>query len=257
MILTAAILLATAFAYDPLMAFWSNYERGEGSFQFIHYLAFFGLCAALLTDREHWKILMGTSLVAAAGVGLYGLGSAISTTAFIGPYGGIEGGFFARLLSGQRFQGSLGNAAYVTPYFAFIAAYIGWLWSGARTRMKSALLAIPALLFSGVFFTLSATRGAFLGVMAGVGVAALFYAWRMPKYRRWILSLMLVGVIAFGGLLALRNNPHIAKLPGARFLQIDRTDSFLDMGCSVEGLQRSSGFGLWPRELHGCLRCAL
>lgn len=36
-----AFLLATLFAFDSHAAFWSNFERGEGGFQMLHYYAFF------------------------------------------------------------------------------------------------------------------------------------------------------------------------------------------------------------------------
>lgn len=223
MFLTGAILLATAFAYDPVAAFWSNYERGEGSFQFIHYLLFFVLMGGLFTERRHWKTMFWTSIVAAGGVALYGVLSALAPTAFLGPYSGATDPFLRRLASATRFQGSLGNAAYVTPYFFFIAGYVAWLWHSAETRLKAAIFGTLGILLSGVFFVLSGTRGTFLGAVAGLGIAALYYAWRRPRVRRYVLGAIVLGVLAFGGLFALRNNPHIASLPGARFLQIDLT----------------------------------
>src|SRR5437870_4462802 len=39
-VFAAMFLLATAFAYDSHAAFWSNYERGEGGFQMLHYYGF-------------------------------------------------------------------------------------------------------------------------------------------------------------------------------------------------------------------------
>ncbi|MEK9180240.1 MAG: hypothetical protein AAB897_02405, partial [Patescibacteria group bacterium] len=35
------VLLASIFALDPGAAFWSNFERGEGAFQMLHYWLFF------------------------------------------------------------------------------------------------------------------------------------------------------------------------------------------------------------------------
>lgn len=222
MFLTGAVLLAAAFAYDPVAAFWSNFERGEGAFQFIHYFAFFVLMATLFTERSHWKTIMWTSIVAAGGVALYGVLAAVAPTAFLGPYGSLEGSFFQRLfLSATRFQGSLGNAAYVTPYFMFIAAYILWIWHSAKSRVKSTIFAFIGLLLSGTFFMLSGTRGAFLGLVAGLFIGAVYYAWKRPKYRKWVFGVIALGIIAFGVLFGLRNNEQVAKLPGARFLQID------------------------------------
>src|SRR5271154_6981473 len=47
--------LACLFAYDAHAAFWSNYERGEGGFQMLHYYLFFLLLVLLLTDEKDWK----------------------------------------------------------------------------------------------------------------------------------------------------------------------------------------------------------
>jgi O-antigen ligase len=221
MLLTAAILFASAFAYDPVAAFWSNYERGEGAFQFLHYFIFFVLAAGLFTQREHWKAIMKFSIVGSIGVALYGLFAALDPDAFVGIYGAYEGKNFWQLLVVDRFQGSLGNAAYVTGYFIFIIGYVLWLWSGAQSKLRSAILAVPMLAFSGVFFLLSGTRGAFIGLLAGAGVAAIYYAWREPKYRRWIIGAIAIGVLAFSGLLAMRNHPVVTAIPGSRLLQID------------------------------------
>lgn len=221
MFLTAAVLFASAFAYDPVAAFWSNYERGEGAFQFLHYFLFFVLAAGLLTKREHWKAIMKFSIVASIGVAMYGVFAALDPNAFVGIYASYEGKGFFQLLAVDRFQGSLGNAAYVTGYFIFIIGYVLWLWSAAQNKLRAALLAVPMLAFSAIFFVLSGTRGAFIGLLAGCGVAALYYAWREPKYRRWILAALAAGVLVFAGLLAVRNHPVVTALPGSRLLQID------------------------------------
>lgn len=54
-IFLVVFLLACAFALDPHAAFWSNYERGEGGFQMIHYYLFFLLLALLMRREEDWK----------------------------------------------------------------------------------------------------------------------------------------------------------------------------------------------------------
>lgn len=219
--LTAAILLATAFAYDPIGAFWSNFERGEGAFQFLHYFAFFVLMGGLFTERKHWKTMLWCSVVAAGGVALYGVLSAVSPTAFLGPYGSTEGSFLQKVFSANRFQGSFGNAAYVTPYFLFVAAYVLWLWGSATTRLKAGTFALAGIVLSLAFFVLSGTRGAFLGFVAGTGIAALYVAWKSRRARRWVLGALALGIVAFAGLFVMRNDPRVAALPGARFLQLD------------------------------------
>jgi O-antigen ligase len=219
--LTAILLLATAFAYDPLAALWSNFERAEGSFQFVHYLLFFVLAGGLFTERKHVRLFMGFSIAAAVGVGLYGLFAAIDPTSFIGLYSGYADKPFLERLTIDRFQGSLGNAAYVTSFFTFIMGYIVWLWSESSHRVRAAILSIFGLGFSLIFFLLSGTRGAFLGAVAGAGIAALYVAWRQVRYRRVVLAVLAALAVVFSGLLVMRNHPVVTALPGSRILQID------------------------------------
>ena len=48
-------LLSCVCAVDPYMAFWPNYERGEGGFQMLHYGAFFALALYLFKDQSDWE----------------------------------------------------------------------------------------------------------------------------------------------------------------------------------------------------------
>src|SRR5437016_2724053 len=59
-----AFLLASIFANDPHAGFWSNFERGEGGFQMLHYYLFFVLSILLLEKKEDWETMFGCSIVA-------------------------------------------------------------------------------------------------------------------------------------------------------------------------------------------------
>src|SRR3989344_1251506 len=67
-------LLASLFAYDPHAAFWSNFERGEGAFQMLHYYLFFVLLSVLFEKREDWQKMFKISIVVTIFFILYGLG---------------------------------------------------------------------------------------------------------------------------------------------------------------------------------------
>src|SRR5262249_45374513 len=98
--------LACLFAYDMHAAFWSNYERGEGGFQMIHYWLFFILLVMLFKEEKEWKNFFRLSLVSAGGMILYGLLGDYSVGGFIGPYAGTTApsGWLNVLLDG-RFEG--------------------------------------------------------------------------------------------------------------------------------------------------------
>ncbi len=173
------VLLACLFAYDMNAAFWSNYERGESGFQMIHYYIFFALLVLLMRTEKDWKNLFKSSLVAAGLMIVYGLFGNFGVNGFIGSYAGSQApnGIWHKLIDG-RFQGSLGNPAYVAPYLIFSMFYAGYLWvrRQASARMNiwanigySVMIAVFLL-----FFILSQTRGAFLGLGVGVFVLVLY-----------------------------------------------------------------------------------
>ena len=103
-----AFELASIFAYDAHAAFWSNYERGEGGFQMLHYYAFFLLLVLLFDREEDWKNIFRFSLVAAVGMIIYGFMADLGYPTFISPYTGstAPSGFW-NLLTVGRFEGSL------------------------------------------------------------------------------------------------------------------------------------------------------
>ena len=187
-VFAAIFELACIFAYDFHAAFWSNYERGEGGFQMLHYYLFFLLLVLIFNDEKDWKNLFRFSLISAAGMILYGLAGNYSVPGFIGPYAGSAAptGWWNILIQG-RFEGSLGNPAYVDPYLIFSMFFVAYLWLSSKLESKLTALkswgygVFLAVLF--VFFILGQTRGAFqseLGPRAKPD-------WRMRLLRRlWL-----------------------------------------------------------------------
>ena len=108
-VFSGIVVLASLFAFDVHAGFWSNFERGEGGFQMLHYILFFLLLVLLLREEKDWKKLFRFSLIAAVLMILYGVLSISGATGFISPYaGGAQpAGWFNTLITG-RFEGSLG-----------------------------------------------------------------------------------------------------------------------------------------------------
>lgn len=230
-VFVAVFELASIFAYDFHAAFWSNYERGEGGFQMLHYYVFFLLLVLLLTEVKEWKTLFRFSLVAAVFMILYGLAGNYTMAGFIGPYAGgnVPTSWIHQLIDG-RFEGSLGNPAYVDPYLMFSMFFAAYLWIESYlekklTVMKSVGYGALILVFL-FFFILGQTRGAFLGLGAGVFVLALYLIFTSKgSVRKWgaiVLCLLILGGV---GLYAVRDNPTVQNLPAGRLLQISFTDS--------------------------------
>jgi O-antigen ligase len=230
-IFVAAFILACLFALDMHAAFWSNYERGEGGFQMLHYFAFFMLLVILFQSEEDWRNIFKFSLIASVFMIGYGVIANLGYSNFVSPYAGgtAPTGLWDKLVSG-RFEGTLGNPAYVAPYLMFSMFFAAYLWlsekiSNKLTTWKAWLYGI-SIVISLIFFWLSQTRGAFIGLIAGIFVMIVYLAFAgTKKIRKWsivLLGIMIVlGVIGF----TIRNNPTVQNIPGARLLQISLSDS--------------------------------
>lgn len=254
-----SFLLASIFAYDPRAAFWSNYERGEGGFQMLHYYAFFVLLALLLEKKEEWMTLFKASIAAAVFMIFYGIGSAALIGNFVGPYGTasqpVAPTFLERLFHPNlRFNGSLGNAAYVAPYLMFSLFYTFWLWiSSRRTLWTNIGYGTLTTLFV-LFFFLTQTRGAFLGLIAATVAFLVFLIFTArPKWRNRSLAALALLIVAGGLLYSLKSTPFIKGLPGARLLDINFTEEtaqtrFWTWRSAWEGFKERPIFGWGPEN---------
>ncbi len=256
----AAVLLACLFAYDVHAAFWSNYERGEGGFQMLHYYLFFMLLVLLLRTEKEWKNIFRFSLGAAGLMLLYGVCANLQVAGFIGPYSGgstVPGTWWHKLFD-PRFQGALGNPAYVAPTLLFSMFFAAYLWvkrkqraaGGALVHVGYAVLIVVLLLF----FILSQTRGAFLGLGAGIFILVLYLAiTARGALRKWSLVALALVIIAGGTVFALRNSSLVQSLPAGRLLQISFSDTtaqtrFWVWGEAWQGFLERPVFGWGPEN---------
>src|SRR3989344_6167966 len=60
----AAFLISTFLARDPNLAFWSNFERGEGGFAMLYLYAFFMLFPLVVRDESSRTRMVWSSHVA-------------------------------------------------------------------------------------------------------------------------------------------------------------------------------------------------
>ena len=256
-------MLATVFAFDSHAAFWSNYERGEGGFQMLHYYGFFFLAVLLFDQKKDWQWMFWASLAAGVGMILYGIAAAIDFAPmwrdllrpgqappfnFIGPYfpGGapIKETLIGRLFESSRFQGSLGNPAYVAPYLMFSIFYLLWLWISEHKRTLFKNISYGALAaFFLVFFFASQTRGAFVGLVAAIFVFLAVLAIKNRVWRKWLILLIAVLAVLLGTLASYRHTDFVKKLPASRLLDV----------CIFDGSFQSAFFrGDWNRALSIC-----
>lgn len=263
-------LLASVFAYDPNAGFWSNYERGEGGFQMIHYYLFFALLALLMENENDWRWVFRLSLAAGALMILYGFVADMGwADNFISAYQGgpvpcaPQSGVppcslfetFLKRLTVPRFQGSLGNPAYVAPYLLFSIFYAAYLWAGNKLRKNwKRILCYGALIaFLSLFFFLSETRGAFIGLAAAILAFIFYLAIFNRAWRKWLIAAVVVLALATGLMIQYRHSDFVKKLPGGRNFDIAFSDQtvqtrFWTWGSAWKGFSERPALGWGPEN---------
>ncbi|MFH1162087.1 MAG: O-antigen ligase family protein [Candidatus Jorgensenbacteria bacterium] len=222
-IFVAVFLLAGFLGVDPAMSFFSNFERGEGGLQMLHLYAFFLLLVILFRDEDGWHRLFRWALAGGVLMALYGLCAGLNVGGFIGQRFS-EAGF--------RFQGSIGNPAYVAAFSLFMLFYAAQLFFAKYWRRPftpgGVTLMVLALAFLRVFFS-AATRGAFLGLLAAfiVGVGYFVYAHR--AWRKWLIGGMVAVLLLVGNFVYFKDSPFVKSIPGSRIFDLSfTTETFHD-----------------------------
>ncbi|MBI2033519.1 MAG: O-antigen ligase family protein [Candidatus Liptonbacteria bacterium] len=220
-------LLASIFANDTHAAFWSNYERGEGGFQMIHYYIFFVLLLLAFDKKENWLTVFRFSLAAAILMILYGVAANFSIRGFISPYQGNIPPTAWGKLTVTRFQGSLGNPAYVAPYLMFTLFYTLYLWANRAWKNKI----VQGLIYGGLgvifffFFIISQTRGAFVGLIAATIVFLASLVFFNSKLKKLLLVVLAAFIVVGGLLFYYREAPIVKSLPGSRVLELSLSET--------------------------------
>src|SRR3989344_5406608 len=188
------MFFANLFALDVAKAFWSNFERMEGWVLLAHLAAFFIAASAVLRVEDKWRtwflwslcvslVILTHAILQGAGSGTFGEG--ITTFAYqlfsepdpTDPNRLIY--FFPIHQGSTRIDASFGNSIYLAIYLLFNTFIAGWLaFTEKRTWLKWSLFALSGI--SIVFIFLTQTRGAILGLLGALTLAAFLTVWRCP-----------------------------------------------------------------------------
>jgi O-antigen ligase len=161
--------LATIVSVDPIKSFWSNFERMEGYITVLHLFAYFIMVGAVVGANDWWKRFFQVSVGVATAEALYSLGQLLHI-----------GGLAPSSQSGARLDGTFGNAAYLGVFMlfnTFITLYL--LVRDRRSTLAQALYGIALVVEVAVLYY-TETRGAFLGLLGGLIVAAIYVVWKLP-----------------------------------------------------------------------------
>lgn len=158
----ASAVLSGLVGVDWHYSFFGTFERMEGIFTTLHYLALFLVLPALL-NREEWVKLLRVTVGVSVVLSIYGLAQKL------GANWTVEAGR-------DRISSTIGNPAYVGAYLLFHLGFAAYLlvrdWA---SKLRWLWVAVLALLL--VTFVLTLTRGAMLGLLAALPVVAVAWLW--------------------------------------------------------------------------------
>lgn len=233
----AITAIADVFGVNPFKSFWSNFERMEGLITFLHLLAYIVVWGTVLnTERLRiwfWQVSIAVSVL-------------ISSNALL------------QLLSGEkdRLESTLGNPIYLAVYVLFhifIAAILALRRSaGFATRFILSSIILLEL----IVLYLTATRGATLGLIAGMFIAAAGIAFTERenlKLRKLATSVVLVVLVLVSGFFILRDSALVQESPVLkRFAHISLTQGTVMArtyvwGMATEGVKERPMLG-WGQE---------
>lgn len=235
---TIIVALADIFGLNPTRSLWSNFERMEGLVAILHIWAYLVMLVSVFRTSNIWNNFWHTTIGASAVVALYGLIQLLNGTA------------------AGRLDATLGNAAYLGTYMFFNIFITAYLWFNSKRTTAHHIS--YGLLMSLQMFVLykTATRGAMLGLLVGVGVITLCLIVARgveSSIRKKAAAVALIGLILLGGFWSVRNSDFIQDNPVlSRFANISLTEQttrsrFMIWNMAWQGAQERPLLG-WGQE---------
>ena len=195
-IFSLVFLVTSLTGFSPHSSFWSNFERGEGAFQLLHYVAFFFLTILIFNTKVEWRRLLIFAVFISFLISLYGLGQ--WTELQIRASGEA---FKYTINTGGRTSGTLGNPSYLTGYIIFNLAFITWLIFAAGVKKYFRWFLIFLFVFELGIFLSAKTLAAILGLVTALLIIIGIYATRFHKtIRAAYLSSFLI-ILILGSLI--------------------------------------------------------
>ena len=238
--------ISTFVGVDWYRSFWDNHERMLGLFTIFHYVVYYFIITSVVKGWQEWKWLLRIFLFAGSIVMFIGL---------------LQKGNPEFLLnrSSDRVSATLGNSIYFSGYGLFLM-FIGYLLAIKETIKKANpwfwyAVAGGLLGFWGIFG--GGTRGAFLGLIVGLGVLAISYIFSLKEHKKIKQGfgiLMILGVIVMGLLFNFRQTDFVKNIPAVGRLvntQISSTNTrVMAWEIALEAWQEKPVFGWGPNNYY-------
>ncbi|PIR69924.1 MAG: hypothetical protein COU47_00635 [Candidatus Niyogibacteria bacterium CG10_big_fil_rev_8_21_14_0_10_46_36] len=226
-LLIGVAFLASVFSTDPSYSFWSNFERMEGFIAYFHLLLLLLVLVGVFQKRRDWFVLFGMSIAASVLLSFYGLleyAGAVTTFA-----------------DSDRVISTLGNPLYVAAYLTFHIFLLGYFFFYVRNTYLRVLFAALAF-FELVIFFLTGSRGALVGIVAGLG-AMVFVSMFMvkEKKKKLIIGLILItlalaplGLGMLEDVSFVKNNSVLARFSRISITDTTVSSRFIIWGMAVD-----------------------
>lgn len=244
-VFVAIIGIADIFGVYPQKSIWSNYERMEGWVTLAHLFVYFVVTVSVLNTEKLWRAWWHTSLGVSVIVGFIGLFQLF--------------GWVQINQSGVRLDARLGNATYAGVYMLFhifmATLFMARVWAEKQKDrafyiwLYGAIIALDTLI---LFFT--ATRGAILGLIGGMSLAAFILIALAPKSRvAWRAGVGIATLVVLAGAFWLARDTALVRSiePLQRLASIADEGfplaRFLNIQMAWEGFQERPLLG-WGQE---------
>lgn len=182
-----ALLLSVIFSVDPHRSWWGNQERMNGMFTLLHFFAWLTMAIGLMKKWDSWKKLLNYEVVLSVFMAIVAIMQRINPD-------------LLTFHAAERVGGLLDNPIYMGAYQIFNLSFIALLFLKTKNKAVRAWYGIAALIDLAAFF-LTQSRGALFGLLATVGVFAVYYTLFSPSKKARLV--MIGGAIGVFGLYAL------------------------------------------------------
>ena len=193
-----ALFLASLLGTDFIRSFWGNYERMSGWFTLAHFAVYFLVITSVFKTWNSLKWLLRGLLPFSLLVGLTGVSFLLSDKSIMKIGGG----------------GSLGNQIYLANYMLFFV-FIAWYLFRTEQKLICRILSSSCLVIGIAIMIYNGKRGPFVGLLAGIFVAALLYS-LFSKVKKWkVIGLSVLGGLIICGSLVMffRQTEFVGKIP--------------------------------------------
>ena len=210
-------------------SFWGNYERMVGIYTAFHFLAYLWMLLSVFNTRIKYYKLLNISLIVSVLVSIFGI-----LQKFAVPVFGIL------QTRDYRISSTFGNPAYLAGWLLFFIFLAVYLFIKNKNKYWR-ILYIVSLVINLLVLNWTVTRGALLGLMAGI-VAMLFYLVLFYKTKK--IKIISAGVLVLIILFA----SSIFVFKDSSFVQNNSTLSRISQ-ISLTDTTTASRLSLWNMSI--------